>query len=181
VKSYKTNKVQLPQRCTQQLCEIHTGRPDVPELRPNGDLMVCLESLVWLWTTVFLFGIRPMIFEGRSILLSVDCGIILMMLRRFWHVSDSCSLWLCHIFFFAMLFIPTRRQELIVNLMSHLILVLAAYTVCRDFRAFRLTHVGFWASRFAWLWWPTACFRNTVLLICSIVYSEPGLLERWIW
>jgi hypothetical protein len=31
--------------------------------------------------------------------------------------------------------------------MSHLNLVLATSTVCLDFRAFRLTLVGFWASR----------------------------------
>jgi hypothetical protein len=38
-------------------------------------ILIKLETLVWLWTIVFFFRIRPMIFEGRSILRSVNCGI----------------------------------------------------------------------------------------------------------
>jgi hypothetical protein len=59
----------------------------------------------------------------------------------------------------------------------------ARYIYGPDFRAFCLFLVRFLASRlvnfsiFAWIWWPTTCFRHAVLLICSIVFSEP--VSNW--
>jgi hypothetical protein len=55
----------------------------------NCDLMVTwwyillrLETLVWLRTIVILFVFRPIIFEGVSILLSVDCSIMLVLTSK---------------------------------------------------------------------------------------------------
>jgi hypothetical protein len=92
-------------------------------------ILIKLESLVWLWTTFFLFGIKPIIFESGLSLLSVACGVMLML-------CSDYALIMPYFLFCDVIYSHTSLAELLVNLMSHLILVLATYTVCRDFRAF---------------------------------------------
>jgi hypothetical protein len=119
-------------------------------LRLNGDLVVYTNKVRILGMIVDnLLSFRDQ--ASNNIRKRVKFA-----LSRLWHYADVTpvltlkrlvqSLIMPYFLFCDVIYSHTSLAELMVNLMSHLILVLATYTVCRDFRAFRLTHVGFWAS-----------------------------------
>jgi hypothetical protein len=99
-----------------------------------------------------------MIFKGAR---RVICALIV---SRLWHCAD------------VTLVLPRKRlvQSLIVPYFLYSDIIYShGLIVLTDFRAFRLTLAGFWASRLVIITiFATACFKNAVLFICSIVFSE---------